>query len=129
MDTTDTRALALWFAESLSERRAEQLRILHVENLVSYADYLVVATGRNERHVRALAEHLQRDARTQLRVRPISSEGVERGQWALLDYGDIVVHVFREQERDYYDLEGLWQDAEEVPFEASEPPAESYFGG
>ncbi len=97
MDTTDTRALALWFAESLSERRAEQLRILHVENLVSYADYLVVATGRNERHVRALAEHLQRDARTQLRVRPISSEGVERGQWALLDYGDIVVHVFREQ--------------------------------
>ena len=107
----DPRQLALYLADALDDKKALDIVILDVEELVGYTSYFVLCSGRGERHVQALAEHLRRHLRTEKDLRPMGIEGTDSGRWALLDYGDVVVHIFREDERDFYDLEGLWQDA------------------
>ena len=101
----------------LNEKQASDIVLLDVEEQVGYTSYFVIASGRSERHVRALAEHLQRATRNQ-GFRPIGVEGLTEGNWALLDYGDAVVHIFREDERSFYDLEGLWSGEANEPDEA-----------
>lgn len=115
--------LAVFLADALADKKATDITILEVGPLVGYASHFVVCAGRSDRQVRALAEHVERKTRTELKRRPLGVEGTERGQWALLDYGDVVVHVFREQERVFYDLEGLWEDAPRVPYEPPAPTA------
>ena len=107
----DPRQLALYLADAIDEKKALDIVILDVEALVGYTSYFVLASGRGERHVQSLADHLKRHLRSEEGLRPMGIEGTESGRWALLDYGDVVVHIFREDERDFYDLEGLWQDA------------------
>ena len=110
----DPKELALFLADALDEKKALDIIILDVESLVGYTSYFVLASGRGERHVQSLADHLRRHLRTDQGVRPMGVEGAKSGRWALLDFGDVVVHVFKEDERDFYDLEGLWQDAERL---------------
>ena len=110
----DPKKLALFLADALDEKKALDIVILDVESLVGYTSYFVLSSGRGERHVQSLADHLRRHVRTDQGVRPMGVEGAKSGRWALLDFGDVVVHVFREDERDFYDLEGLWQDAERI---------------
>ena len=107
----DPRELALYLADALDDKKALNIIILDVEDLVGYTSYFVVASGRGERHVQSLADHLRRHLRTEQGMRPYGVEGTESGRWALLDFADVVVHIFREDERDFYDLEGLWRDA------------------
>ncbi len=118
----DTKEVALKVAEALNDKQAEDIVVLDVNNVVSYASFFIIASGKTERHVRALQSHIERSAKEYL-GRPFSSEGAEGGTWALLDYGDILVHIFRREERAYYDLEGLWRDAPRVPFEPAPVPA------
>ena len=110
----DPKELALVLADALDEKKALDIVILDVESLVGYTSYFVLASGRGERHVQSLADHLRRHLRTDQGVRPMGVEGAKSGKWALLDFGDVVVHVFKEDERDFYDLEGLWQDAPRI---------------
>ena len=107
----EPRELALYLANLLEEKLAREIIIIDVEELVGYTSYFVIASGRSERQVQALADHLRRESRTQGAQRALGTEGAEGGRWALIDFGDVIVHVFREDERDHYDLEGLWQDA------------------
>ena len=107
----DPKQLALYLADALDEKKALDIVILDVEVLVGYTSYFVLASGRGERHVQSLADHLKRHLRNEHGIRALGIEGTDSGRWALLDFGDVVVHVFREDERDFYDLEGLWQDA------------------
>lgn len=116
----EPKALAHFLAEALADRKAEDIVILEVEALVSYTSYLVVASGRSDRQVQAVANHVERAARER-GIRPLGTEGTSGGTWALLDFGDCVVHVFRYEERDLYDLEGLWGDAPREEY-ASGPP-------
>jgi len=88
--------------------------ILDVHEMTLIADYFVIASGSNLRHVRAMADGLTHDLE-ELRS-PLHVEGYGAGYWILLDYGDVVVHVFREQERAFYGLERLWGDAPTVEF-------------
>jgi ribosome-associated protein len=128
MEDTSIRDFALFIADTLSDKKAHDINVLDVGDLVGYAAYFVVCAGRSDRQVKALADWVQRHAREVLQRRPLGVEGVERGQWALLDFGDVVVHVFREQERAFYDLEGLWEDAPRVPWtppEAERPAAQA----
>ena len=110
----DTENLARDLATCLEDKLALDILILEVEALVGYASHFVVASGRSERQVQALAEHVKQKMIESHGIRPLSVEGLEGGRWALVDFGDVVVHVFREDERDFYDLEGLWRDAPEV---------------
>jgi ribosome-associated protein len=85
--------------------------VLDLRELVDSFDALVVASGRNDRQVRAIAEEIERLIDVALSVKPTHVEGWSAGEWIALDYGDVIVHVFDESARDYYDLEHLWSAA------------------
>jgi ribosome-associated protein len=95
--------------------------LLDVHGLCSYANYIVIVSGRSDRHVESMREGISKAMREHGHL-PLGTEGVKSGQWALLDYGDCVVHVFYHATREHYDLEGLWIDANRVPIDV---PAES----
>ncbi len=94
----------------LEEKKAEDLVILDLKGLSSVTDILVIASGHSDRHVQAVSEHLSQEMKKR-GFRPLGSEGLQGGRWALIDYGDIIVHVFYDDLRNYYDLEGIWSDA------------------
>ena len=86
------------------------MNILDVRGIASYADYVVLASGESDRQVTAMAENVLTKLK-QEGEQAVGSEGFETGQWVLLDYGDVVAHLFFEEVRSHYDLEGLWADA------------------
>ena len=108
------RKLSLAIAAAALERKATSVEFIDVSGKVDYADMLVLMSGRSERHVHAIAKGLQNDLREELAVVPLSVEGLTTSHWVLLDYNDVVVHVFEEDARCFYDLEGLWIDAGRV---------------
>lgn len=112
---TAARALALAVAESGLERKAMNVEIIGVEGKVDYADFVVVMSGRSDRQVAALAKNIQGDVKAKLGTRCLSVEGLPKASWVLMDFGDVIVHIFHEDTRGYYDLESLWIDAPRVP--------------
>ncbi len=104
------KALAQKIAAAVLDKKATDVVILDMRGLTSYADYLVIASGESERQVSAMAEHVREQLRAD-GVRPIGSEGEDTGQWVLLDFGEVVAHLFFDEVRAFYDLEGLWADA------------------
>ncbi|MEJ2136368.1 MAG: ribosome silencing factor [Desulfofustis sp.] len=84
--------------------------VLDVRKISSFTDYFVILSGRSTRHVQALAESLENELRSK-RIGSSRAEGLSEGKWVLLDFGDVVVHIFYHEQRDFYDLEGLWHDA------------------
>jgi len=98
------------------DRKAVDLKVLHLEKVTDFTDYFLVCSGTSERQVQAIADAVQERLREN-KARPLHVEGYNRGQWVLLDYGDLVVHVFQEEPRRYYALERLWGDAPEVTAE------------
>jgi ribosome-associated protein len=101
------------------DRKAVDLRVLHLEKVSDFTDYFLICSGTSERQVQAIADAVQERMREE-RVRPLHVEGYNRGQWVLLDYGDFVVHVFQEEPRRFYSLERLWGDAPDVTNEFRE---------
>ncbi|MBM4395250.1 MAG: ribosome silencing factor [Deltaproteobacteria bacterium] len=91
-------------------------RLLDVGRLVSYTDLFVILTGRSDRHVVAIADAIEAAMKERGQT-PMGVEGRQAGTWVLLDYGSVVVHVFDQPTRDFYDLERLWSDATPVPVE------------
>ena len=92
---------------SLDDDKAEDIAVIELEGRSSLADALVIATGRSSRHVASIAEHLARRLKDAgYGTRPVN--GAQQGDWVLVDAGDVIVHVFRAEVRDYYDLEGMW---------------------
>jgi ribosome-associated protein len=117
--TNAARELALQLATAGMDKKAIGIEILDVCGKVDYADFLVIMTGRSDRHVHAIATGIE-DHMRRLKVAPISIEGLQAATWVLIDFSDVVVHVFQEDARSLYDIEGLWIDASRVPV-----PAES----
>ena len=89
--------------------------VIDITGRSSYADFIVVCTGSHARHSSAIAERVVATVKQELDRRPRGVEGQESGRWVLIDYGDIVVHVFERSQRNHYDLDGLWADARRVP--------------
>lgn len=98
------------------DKKALEPVLLDVRGLCSYTNYQLVLSGRSDRQVEAIGEAIVIGLKAD-DVRPLSTEGKRSGQWALLDFGDFVVHVFHHPLRDHYDLEGLWVDAPRVAIE------------
>lgn len=88
--------------------------VLKVKDLCSFADYFIICAGTSRRHVSALAQHLE-EALALAGIKPLGEEGVQEGQWVLLDYNDVVIHLFLEELREFYNLEGLWVEALRIP--------------
>jgi ribosome-associated protein len=104
-------ALARKIANLLSDKKALDIVILDVRGMTSYADYFVVGSGESDRQVSAMAEHVLTHLKETENLRPIGHEGMDTGQWVLLDFGEVVAHLFFSEARSHYDLEGLWADA------------------
>ncbi len=106
-----SRECALIAAKAADEKKATDIMVQDVSELISVTDYFVIATAANNRQVSAIIDEVEDQVRIQAHVKPIHREGLEAGTWALLDYGNFVVHVFQPEARDYYRLETLWNDA------------------
>ena len=106
-------ALAHKIVDLLSDKQAEDILLLDIRNVTTFADYFVIASAQTERQIEAilaaLDEGLGKDG-----LKPMGREGVAASGWVLLDFGDVIVHLFAPQERAYYDLEGLWHAATPV---------------
>ena len=113
MTTPDGLQKALLCTRAALDKKALDLIVVDVSELTSIGDYLVICSGRSDRQVQSIVQGIE-DALEAVGVRPISVEGVRRGQWALLDYGDVIVHVFYQPVREFYDLERLWEHAPRV---------------
>lgn len=109
--TAHEKAIAA--AQAALEKKAYDLVVLRVEHLSSIADYFIIATGRSDVQVRAIARGIE-ERMAREGERPLSIEGLNHGHWAVLDYNDVVVHVFFEETREFYRLERNWLDAHEL---------------
>jgi ribosome-associated protein len=98
------------------DRKAVDLKVLHLQQVSDFTDYFLICSGTNERQVQAIADAVEERLRAN-KVRPMHIEGYNRAQWVLLDYGDLVVHVFLEEPRRFYALERLWGDAPDMTAE------------
>ena len=106
----DQKAIALAAAKALDAKRGKDIVVLKVDEMTVITDYIVIATGRSVPQVKALAENVEEElAKLDLFAR--RREGVNEGHWCILDYGDVMVHVFQTETRDFYKLEQLWADA------------------
>ncbi len=98
-------------AKQLFMKKAEDVRLLNVSHLTILADYFILASGRSDVHVKSLCDDIQKyldeHGKTRLRI-----EGYRKGRWIVLDYGDILIHIFHKREREFYDLERLWIDGD-----------------
>ena len=91
----------------LDDMKTEDVQVFDVAEMTTVTDYMIVATGTSNRHVRSIASHVVDELRRQ-GLRPYGSEGEEHGEWILIDYGDVVLHVMQPQTREFYQLEKLW---------------------
>jgi len=98
--------------DALEELKAKDITTIDVRGKTSVTDFMVIASGTSSRHVKSLAENVLEKVKEQ-GVRPLGNEGLDGGEWALLDLGDVVVHVMQVATRQFYDLERLWQGAEQ----------------
>ena len=101
-------------AQLALENKAIDLVVLELIGTTSFADYFLVCSGTSERQTQAMADHIERSLK-QRGILPRGVEGRTKGKWILMDYGDVIVHIFQESERAFYDLEGLWADCPRTP--------------
>lgn len=118
--TDESRALAIAISAAALDKKAVGLEILDVAGRVDYADFLVLMTGRSDRQVAALAQGIEDELRKKGR-RALSVEGLPNATWVLMDFGDVVVHVFQDDARSLYDIDGLWMDARRLPVPMATP--------
>ena len=115
---TKSRELALKIAEVLDKKGATDITILEVDHLTSITDYFVIATGNNNTHVRALADELEEKLKGE-GLPPARVEGYRSNSWILLDWGNVVIHIFTQEGRGFYDLDHLWADGKNVEWSPS----------
>lgn len=116
--TPDAIEAARAAAVAIDDKNGEDILLLDLSSLLVVTDVFVVASGTSNRHVRTLVDEAEEALKT-LGRRPLRREGVDHGEWVLLDYGDVVIHVFDRPTRAYYELERLWADAPMIDFERS----------
>jgi ribosome-associated protein len=118
----DTLQFSLRIADAALDKQAVDPILLRVEELVSYADYVLILTAKSAPHSDAIVESCVARAKEQ-GIRPLAIEGKGKS-WCLIDFGDIVLHIFMDHYRGYYDLEGLWHDAPRIEIPGIEPVRE-----
>lgn len=94
----------------LDDMKANDIKLLNVKEQTSVTDYMLVCTGRSSRHVKAIADDIIEKMKEK-GIKPLSQTGLESGDWALVDFGDVVLHVFQPETRAFYNIEGLWQES------------------
>jgi ribosome-associated protein len=116
----DSREKAILVGRFALEKKAYDLVLMEVREITSIADYFIICSGRSDRQVQSIAQGIE-EKLAEMEVFPLSIEGMTRGQWVLMDFSDVIVHIFYQPLREFYDLEGLWAHAPRV--ELPEPYA------
>jgi ribosome-associated protein len=111
---TSSRQKALLIAKVALQKKPLDPLLLDIGRSCSFADFFLILSGSSTRQTQALASHLE-ETLSKLGIRPHGMEGLEAGHWILMDYGEIIVHIFYEPVREFYDLEGLWIEAPRLP--------------
>ena len=107
---TDSKTKLLLCLKAAIEKKAQDPVLLELKGISSITDYFLLCSGRSDRQVQAIAQGIEEDLKKK-GIRPLGQEGMVEGRWVLLDYEDVVVHIFLDPVRRFYDLEGLWIDA------------------
>ncbi len=114
----DSKEKSIFCAKTALEKKAFNITILELKQASSLTDYFLICSGRSDRQVQAIAQSIE-EKMGEKGIRPLGEEGMREGRWILMDYADVVIHIFYEQVRLYYDLEGLWIEAPRI-----DPPKE-----
>ncbi len=109
---------AFKIAKFLDDKKALDIKILELKDLTVITDYFIISSAESTTQVKALTEYVEEQMKKN-GFNPLSIEGFEYAHWVLIDYGDVIVHIFLEETRHYYDLERLWLDAPRIPFQES----------
>jgi ribosome-associated protein len=117
--TTDSRTKSLLCLKAALEKKAQNPVLLELKGMTSFTDYFFLCSGKSDRQVQAIARSIE-EVLKKKGIRPLGQEGVREGKWILMDYEDVVVHIFLEPVRALYDLEGLWIDAPQVHLQKGE---------
>ena len=125
MTASDAVRRAAIAARAADDKKATDIVVLDVGDIISITEMFVLASGTNTRQVKTIAEEVELALKVYDDEAPRAVEGIDDATWVLLDYGDVIVHVFLEETREYYDLERLWGDAPEVSWR-EEPVAQSH---
>ncbi len=112
------------YIKAILGKKALNIVALDVADMTSYADVFIFCSGRSNRQVTAIADNIKTDLKRH-KIKPVSVEGTKDGHWILMDYGHVIIHVFYEPVREFYDLEGLWVDAKRIMTPSLEKHLES----
>ncbi|MCK8815900.1 ribosome silencing factor [Natroniella sulfidigena] len=113
----DVEKVAKEIAKAADDKKAEDIRILNVKGISILADYFIICSGTSDTQVQAIANSIEHILEEQ-EIYVKNKEGIDIGNWVVLDYADVIVHVFHQEQREYYKLEKLWGDAKELEWQA-----------
>jgi ribosome-associated protein len=116
-DTDDTREWAIEAARAADDKQAKDVVVLEVAEVLALCGWFVIASAGNDRQVKAVADAVEQRVHAFGGPKPKRIEGLDTLQWVLMDYGDVVVHIFQQDVREYYDLERLWKDVPRIEWE------------
>lgn len=111
--TKSIRDIALIAAEAADDKKAVDIEVLDVQELTVIADYFIICSGNSETQVKAIANGIEKDL-SEEGIEPQKIAGKQESRWILMDYADFIVHIFHKDEREFYELERLWADAEKI---------------
>lgn len=109
----DSRKRALWCVNASLEKKAKGLVVLRVKEISDFADYFIICSGTSDRQVRSIASSIQESLKKS-DILPLGIEGETAGRWVLMDYDDVIIHIFHESVRSFYELERLWSEAPQM---------------
>ena len=110
MTETTSKQLALTVCKALADKRGKDIVVMYVREKTDLCDYFVLASGTNAPQIRAMGERVEEMVEKEYAIVPTRTEGVRDGRWAVIDYGDVIVHIFNDETRLFYHLERLWTD-------------------
>ena len=114
---TDSETIARACAAAAADKKAENPVLLDLRGVSGFTDFFLICSGSSEPQLKAISSSIRESLREKFDQRPLAEDGYPASQWVVLDYGDVICHLFYGEKREYYDLENLWSDAKRVPLE------------
>lgn len=113
----NSRDLAKKVTKALDNKKADNINVVKIDELTILTDYFVIASATNITHTKALADEVEMKVKEEYKMNPLRVEGYQAGSWIVMDYGSVIVHIFYEQTREFYNLDKLWTDGEKQDVE------------
>lgn len=114
---TDSETIACACAGAAAEKKAENLVLLDLRGVSGFTDFFLICSGTSEPQLKAISSSIRESLREKFGRRPLAEDGYPASQWVVLDYGDVICHLFHGEKREFYDLENLWSDAKRIALE------------